>query len=68
MDFWAFGCWNCYRSFPWPVEMEEHFSDRPFTVVEVHSPELEHEKGRDRVVAKVEEFELPHPVEVPWVL
>ncbi len=62
VDFWTFGCWNCYRSFPWLIEMEEHFSDRPFTVVGVHSPEFDHERDRDRVVEKVKEFKLPHPV------
>lgn len=62
LDFWTFGCWNCYRSFPWLTSMEEHFSDRPFTVIGVHTPEFDHEKDRDRIVAKTKEFKLPHPV------
>ena len=62
VDFWTFGCWNCYRSFPWLTAMEEHFSDRPFTVFGVHTPEFDHEKDRDRIVAKTREFKLPHPV------
>ena len=40
----------------------EHFSEQPFTVIGVHSPEFDHEKDRDRVIAKVKEFNLPHPV------
>jgi hypothetical protein len=42
--------------------MEEHFSDRPFTVIGVHSPEFDHEKDCDQIVAKSKEFKLAHPI------
>ena len=25
IDFWTFGCWNCYRSFPWINAMEKGY-------------------------------------------
>ena len=62
LDFWTFACWNCYRSFPWLKALEHKLKDQPFTVIGVHSPELAHEHLRDNVVAKVQEFDLHHPV------
>lgn len=62
VDFWTFGCWNCYRSFPWLNELEARFEADEFIVVGVHSPEFEHEKSRERVSQKVMEFGLTHPV------
>lgn len=62
VDFWTYGCWNCYRSFPWLSGLEAQFEDREFAVLGVHTPEFEHEKDRARVAAKVVEFGLSHPV------
>lgn len=62
IDFWAFECWNCYRSFPWLKSLEQHFAGRDFRIVGVHSPEFEREKDPASVRAKVTEFGLEHPV------
>ncbi|MGB1801221.1 MAG: redoxin domain-containing protein [Gammaproteobacteria bacterium] len=62
LDFWTFGCWNCYRSFPWMNAMEKRLAGEDFQVIGVHTPEFEREKLRESVVAKVKEFELHHPV------
>jgi thiol-disulfide isomerase/thioredoxin len=62
IDVWTYGCWNCYRSFPWLRTVEEKFADQDFTVIGVHTPEFDREKERENVVKKVAEFELHHPV------
>lgn len=62
IDFWTFDCWNCYRSFPWLLGLEERLGDKGLQVIGVHTPEFEHEKVRANVVAKVKEFGLHHPV------
>ena len=62
LDFWTFGCWNCYRSFPWMNSLEKRLAEEEFQVIGVHTPEFEREKQRGNVVAKVKEFELDHPV------
>lgn len=62
IDVWAFECWNCYRSFPWLKSLEVQLAERDFEVIGVHAPEFDHERERDRVAAKVEEFGLEHPV------
>lgn len=62
IDVWTYGCWNCYRSFPWLRTVEEKFADQDFTVIGIHTPEFDREKERENVVKKVAEFMLHHPV------
>lgn len=64
LDFWTFGCWNCYRSFPWLNAMEQRLAGEDFRVIGIHSPEFEHEKDYDRIQAKVQELKLHHPIMV----
>lgn len=62
IDFWTFGCWNCYRSFPWMNTMEKRLVQEDFTIIGVHTPEFEHERVKTSILAKVEEFKLHHPI------
>ena len=62
LDIWTFDCCNCYRSFPWMNDMEKRLKDKDFTVIGIHSPEFKHEHDRNKVVAKVKEFKLQHPI------
>jgi thiol-disulfide isomerase/thioredoxin len=62
VDFWTFGCWNCYRSFPWLNALEKRMEARDFQVIGIHTPEFDHEKVRDSVIRKTREFGLEHPV------
>ena len=62
IDVWTFGCWNCYRSFPWLKALEARLADREFRVIGIHSPEFDHEREPARVAAKVREFGLRHAV------
>ena len=62
VDFWTFGCWNCYRSFPWLNALEKRMQTRNFQVIGIHTPEFDHERVRESVVSKSREFGLEHPV------
>lgn len=62
LDFWTYACWNCYRSFPWLHSVEKRYGARGLRVIGVHTPEFDHERVRDNVVAKVAQFKLAHPV------
>ena len=62
IDFWTFGCWNCYNSFPWLKNLEKKYADKPFKVVGVHGPEFAHEKDRAKLLEKIAEFGLQHAV------
>jgi thiol-disulfide isomerase/thioredoxin len=62
LDIWTFGCWNCYRSFPWLNALEEEYEDKGLQVIGIHTPEFEHEKDRDAVIEKMKTFNIKHPV------
>lgn len=62
VNFWTYGCGNCYRSFPWLKSVEERFGPSGLRVVGIHTPEFEHEKQRQNVERKAREFDLDHPV------
>ena len=62
LDVWTFDCWNCYRSIPWLLSLEERFGEQGFRIVGIHSPEFKHERKRDNVEARVEHFGIEHPV------
>ncbi len=62
IDFWTFGCWNCFRSFPWLKNLESRFKGQEFMVLGVHTPEFDHEKDRRKVAEKIREFGLEHAV------
>lgn len=62
VDFWTFGCWNCYRSFPWLNALQQRVADRPVKIIGVHTPEFEHEHDVEKIASKVKEFGLEHPV------
>jgi thiol-disulfide isomerase/thioredoxin len=62
IDVWTYGCWNCYRSFPWLKSLEAKLRDQPFQVIGIHSPEFDHERDPVRVAAKIKKFGLEHPV------
>ncbi len=62
LDVWTFGCWNCYRSFPWLRDLETRLGPKGLKVVGIHSPEFEHERDGAAVRAKAREFGLTHPI------
>jgi thiol-disulfide isomerase/thioredoxin len=62
VDVWTFDCWNCYRSIPWLNDLEGRLGPKGLALLGVHTPELEHERQSERVVAKVKEFGIRYPV------
>ena len=52
VDFWTFGCWNCYRSFPWLRRVEAKFKPRGLVIIGVHSPEFANERVRAKSCAR----------------
>lgn len=62
VDFWAFECWNCYRSIPWLNGIERQHAKQGLTVISVHTPELPDEHKRNLLIDKVHEYQLRNPV------
>ncbi|RME35860.1 MAG: thioredoxin [Gammaproteobacteria bacterium] len=62
LDFWTYGCVNCVRSIPWLKTVEHRYGPRGLALIGVHTPEFPHEKDPARVLEKVREFGINHPV------
>lgn len=62
VDFWAFECWNCYRSIPWLNSVEQRDAPSGLRVISVHTPELPDERRRELLIAKLDEYRLRNPV------
>lgn len=64
VDFWTYGCWNCYRSFPWLHGVEKKYKDKGFQIIGIHSPEFESEKIHKNIAEKIKHFKVTNPVMV----
>ena len=64
VDFWTYGCWNCYRSFPWLHGIEMQNKSKGFQVIGIHSPEFDHEKIHGNIKQKIKKFNITNPVMV----
>lgn len=64
VDFWTYGCWNCYRSFPWLHGVESELKSQGFQIIGIHSPEFEHEKVHANIKKQVEKFRITNAVMV----
>jgi thiol-disulfide isomerase/thioredoxin len=64
LHFYAFGCVNCRRNFPWYKEWHEAFGDQGLIVLGVHTPETENERSVENVQVAALEQGLEYPIVV----
>ena len=64
IDFWTYGCWNCYRSFPWLHGVEKQNKPKGFQIIGIHSPEFEHEKIHANIKQNIQKFKITNAVMV----
>jgi len=62
LHFWAFGCGNCIRNYPWYRGWSESYAKKGLVIIGVHTPETETERDGDRVRQKVKEAAFTFPV------
>ncbi|HET6587227.1 MAG TPA: thioredoxin family protein [Oleiagrimonas sp.] len=62
IDFWAYSCINCLRTFPHLTNWYEKYKDKGLVIVGVHSPEFEFGKHLANVKRAVERFHIHYPV------
>ncbi|HET7268236.1 MAG TPA: thioredoxin family protein [Oleiagrimonas sp.] len=62
IDFWAYSCINCLRTFPHVTRWYEKYKDDGLVIVGVHSPEFEFGKHLDNVKRAVKRFDIHYPV------
>ncbi len=62
IDFWAYSCINCLRTFPHVTHWYDKYKDDGFVVVGVHSPEFDFGKNPANVERAVKHFNIHYPV------
>ncbi|XP_077218341.1 haloacid dehalogenase-like hydrolase family protein isoform X2 [Tasmannia lanceolata] len=62
LDFWTYCCINCMHVLPDLEFLEKKYSDKPFTVVGVHSAKFDNEKDLEAIRNAVLRYEITHPV------
>lgn len=61
LDVWTFECVNCVRTMPWVRDVLGRYGSQGFTVVGIHTPEMESERVRASVEAEVSRQQLAFP-------
>lgn len=62
LDFWAYTCVNCVRTFPYLNAWHEAYADNGLTVIGIHSPEFEFEKSLTNVEAAAIRYGIDYPI------
>lgn len=62
VDFWAYSCVNCVRTFPGLRQMYARYRPFGLEIVGMHSPEFDFEKQTTNVREAIERNDLPWPV------
>ena len=62
LHFYAFGCINCQRNFPWYKQWHEAYSRRGLVVLGIHTPETQRERDVESVRRAAKENGLEYPI------
>jgi len=62
VHFYACGCINCIRNYPWYRAWHEKFPPEDFVLIGIHSPETSAEHNLDHVRQKATEEQLNFPI------
>ncbi|MHB8897136.1 MAG: redoxin domain-containing protein [Thermoguttaceae bacterium] len=64
LHFYAFGCINCKRNFPWYKDWHASLRDRGLVVLGIQTPETDSERDVEKVRAAAAENGLEYPIVV----
>ena len=62
VEFWTFGCVNCVRTIPAMQALHAALPDSEVTIVAVHTPEFDHEKGPRNVERAATRLGVRYPI------
>jgi len=62
VDFWTFGCYNCRNTLPTLKRLDAQYRTKGLTIVGVHAPESDYEKGIENVRDAVQRLGIKYPV------
>ncbi|WP_250627759.1 thioredoxin family protein [Pinirhizobacter soli] len=62
VDFWAYSCINCIRTFPHVTQWYEKYKDKGLVIVGVHAPEFNFERQEGNVRDAIKRYNITYPV------
>lgn len=62
IHFWAFGCVNCQRNYPWYRDWHDAYAGRGLKIVGIHTPETDAERNLESLRKRVAEAGFRFPV------
>ena len=62
VDFWAYSCINCIRTFPHVTQWYEKYKDKGLVIVGVHAPEFDFERQEGNVRDAIKRYNITYPV------
>jgi peroxiredoxin len=62
IHFFAFGCVNCQRNYPWYRDWYDAYAERGATIIGIHTPETEAERNVDSLRQRLKEARFGFPV------
>lgn len=61
LDFWTYGCINCFQNFPFLKRLEEQYPDE-LVVIGVHSAKFAGEGRTENIRQVLQRYDIQHPV------
>jgi thiol-disulfide isomerase/thioredoxin len=62
VDFWTYSCVNCIRTIPYLKKWWEHYRDKKFLIIGIHTPEFHFEKHPENVARAIKGLGITWPV------
>ena len=62
VDFWTYGCINCFHTLPHVEDWDRRYRDKGLTIIGVHTPEFPNERSTENVKDAVQRYGIHFPV------
>lgn len=62
IDFWAYSCINCIRTFESLKKIWEKYKNKRFVLIGIHTPEFEFEKEMGNLKYAIKKYGLDYPI------
>lgn len=62
VDFWTYGCINCFHTLPHVEAWDQQYRSKGLTIIGVHTPEFPNERSTENVKEAIRRYGIRFPV------
>ncbi|WP_206956522.1 thioredoxin family protein [Trinickia acidisoli] len=62
VDFWTYGCINCFHTLPYVKEWDQRYRNKGLTVIGIHTPETPDEHSTANLKDAIQRYGIRYPV------